>query len=196
MNPSKFPEIKGYPTIVKILEKHIDMWFEDIRAMLLLPLHKNMGGCNFATIDFICDIISGVSAILYKPYEGIRKDRFKEIMRNYYPWKEEGIEPGEGIKIIYNWVRNPITHRLGFLSKDEKPTIIEKSPLNIDQIEEIEDISKPIDLKTIEIKGDGIRINVLGLYRGLHVMLKKLFRNENEMKRTEEYWKSYFGNFK
>ncbi len=191
MNPSEFSAAKPYPAIVKILQIQVDMQFEDVRSMLLLPLHRYMGGCNFATANFICNIISGISAILYKPTEGLQNDRFKDLMKKYYPWSEEGFEPQLGTDIIYKWMRNPITHRLGFVlpQKGEHRITIAKSPLNIQQIEDLENLSKSSILKTIEDKGDGIySINVLGFYRGLHKMLKKLFEDKNEMQRTNEYW--------
>jgi len=62
------------------------MLFEDIRSMLKHPLHKFEGGCNFATADFICDIISGISATLFKPDKGLNKERFRELTQKYYPW--------------------------------------------------------------------------------------------------------------
>lgn len=191
MKPSEFPEVRLYPAIAKFLQTQVDMLFEDIRSMLLLPLSRCEGGCNFSAADFICDVISGISAVLYKPDEGIDKDRFKELMQNYYPWKEEGFDPQKGTEIIWNWMRNPITHRLGLVlpAKGERPVVVAKSPLNIRQIEELEDISKQIKIKTIEVKEDGTYlINVLGFYRGLHKMLKNLFGDKNQMQRTNKYW--------
>ena len=84
MNPSEFPEVKSYPEIVKFLRAHVDMLFEDIRSMLKHPLCESEGGCNFATANYICDIISGISVILYRPDDGLEKERFKELMQNYY----------------------------------------------------------------------------------------------------------------
>lgn len=194
MNPSEFPEVKSYPAIVKLLQNQVDMLFEDIRSMLQLPLHGPKGGCNFATANFICDVISGISVILYKPEEGLQNDRFKDLMKKYYPWNEEGFEPQQGID-IYKGMRNSITHRLGFAlsQRGERPVTIAKSPCNIQQIEELEDLSKPFILKTIEVNEDGTHsISVLGLYRGLHKMLKKLFEDRNEMQKTNEFWENSF----
>jgi hypothetical protein len=162
--------------------------------MLKLPLCEGEGGCNFATTDFICDITSGISAILYKP-ELIKnkghyrfKDHFVEFMEKYYPWKEEGLDPQEGTKIIYEWMRHPITHRLGIvIISQEQPVSILKLPLNNNQIRELEDLSKEINLKTIEKKNGTYSINVLGLYRGVHKMLKSLFRDENRMQQVNEF---------
>jgi len=52
--------------------------------------------------------------------------------------------------MTYRWMRNSITHRLGIVLpyKGERPVKITKSPLNIQQIEKLEDLSKPINLKT------------------------------------------------
>ena len=104
MNPSEFPEVKSYPEIVKFLRAHVDMLFEDIRSMLKHPLCESEGGCNFATANYICDIISGISVILYRPDDGLEKERFKELMQNYYSWAEEGFDPGQGnlLRLIFS----------------------------------------------------------------------------------------------
>lgn len=106
-------------------------------------------------------------------------------MKEYYPWNEEGVDPECGSSIIWRWMRNPITHRLGLLSTSEPPVVITKSPLNIQQIEELEDLSIPIHtLRTIVKEKDTYYISVSGLYRGLHNMLKRLFEDKEEMQRA------------
>ncbi len=192
MNPSEFPEIESYPAIVELLRTHVDMLFDDIRSMLKLPLDGPKGGCNFAAANFICDIISGISAILYKPYEGLGNDRVKGFMEKYYPWKEEGFDPQEGTKIITKWMRNSITHRLGIVlsqERQERPVEIAKRPLTDQEIVELENQSKPKISKTIRVKEDGTySISVLELYRGLQKMLKNLFEDKVEIQRTNKYW--------
>ena len=189
MNPSKFPQMKQYPAVCKLLRTLVDMQFNDIRVMLLHPLCPREGGCNFSATSFICNIISGISAILFKPDEGIDKDRFKELMKKYYPW-DESIDSKIGSEIIWK-ARNPITHRLGILipERDEFPVKIRKSPLSMQQIKELEDLSIPSNIKTIIRERDNVySINVLGLYRGLHKMLENLFQDKKQMQKTNEYW--------
>lgn len=189
MNPSRFLQLKQYPAVRKLLRTLVDMQFNDIRVMLLHPLCSREGGCNFSATSFICNIVSGISAILFKPDKGIGKDRFKELMEKYYPWDED-IDPKKGTKIIWN-ARNPITHRLGILvpRRGESSVRISKEPLTIRQIKKLENLSKASNIKTIIQERDNVySINVIGLYRGLHKMLKNLFEDKVEMQKTNRYW--------
>lgn len=203
MNPSQYPEVQAYPAIVKILKDNVDMWFKDVKTMLKQPLCESDGGCNFAAANFICDIISGISSVLYKPNKGIEKDRFEELMKNYYPWATEGRDPEEGYRIIYKWMRHSITHRLGFFLPAQKtppagePVIIAKSkhPLNFKQIKELEDLSKlsAFDQTIVDTKRwPRYEVRVEGLYRGLHKMLKNLFKDKQQMQNTNSFWENIF----
>lgn len=194
MNPSEFPEVKSYTAIFKILQTQVDMLFNDIRTMLKQPLSESDGGCNFAAANFICDIISGISVILYKPDEGLGDDRSEELMQNYYPWDKEDITSAKGYKIIHS-TRNAITHRLGLKKipgSKEIPVGIKKSQLTVSEINELENLFEPrpwYGRKTIEVEADGsYSIIVMGFYRGLLEMLKKLFEDKNQMQKTDKFW--------
>jgi hypothetical protein len=201
MNPSEFPEVKPYPSIVKFLQKNVDMLFADMRSMLKHPLREGEGGCNFALFNFICDVISGISITLYKPEElckvylgkkGRPTDFATELMKEHYPWEEEGITPEEKdrvVKVIWN-VRHSLTHRIGIALPQEKGVSIDKPPRGCtdDKIEKLEDLSKQIEIKAIKEVGDLVHVNVLGFYRGLHKMLRNLCKNEKQMQRANEFW--------
>lgn len=65
--PSHFPEFKGYPHVHNFVAKHLDMQFDDVRGMLKLPLPKFgiPAGCNFAAAAAWCNLIGGISVVLY-----------------------------------------------------------------------------------------------------------------------------------
>ena len=62
--------------------------------------------------------VEGVSTKLFHPQEKMQTgDRFKECLNRYFPWD---IDPPTGVssqcaaKILYDFFRNPLVHRLGW----------------------------------------------------------------------------------
>ncbi len=94
MLASQFPEFKAYPAVHGFITNHLDMQFNDVRAMMRLPLPTVTisAGCNFAAAAALSNLISGISVVLYTskdPRSGSGA-KFKELLRQFYPW-----EPGE-----------------------------------------------------------------------------------------------------
>jgi len=104
MRPSEFIDPQRYPSLFEFVRDHLDMQFNDVRAMLRLPLSelRITGGCNFAASSLLCNLISGISVVLYthnsprrrkkagKRWD--REDRFKEVLEDFFPW-----DPGRPI---------------------------------------------------------------------------------------------------
>jgi hypothetical protein len=63
----RMPEaFRAYPLTHAFVFHHVRMQFEDVGAMLRLPM-KSQGidnACNFATASILCNLISGVSVTL------------------------------------------------------------------------------------------------------------------------------------
>jgi len=120
--PSKFEEVAPYPDLQRLLEEHIDMQFEDLRAVLRLPL-KALGsssGGNFLAASALLAAVSGCSVLFYRPgpeafeYPYESQERFREVL-NYMPWDANaaGMQKGMGIKRLYGYARNPLAHAFG-----------------------------------------------------------------------------------
>jgi hypothetical protein len=77
----------------------VRMQSEDVGAMLRLPMraHGLTNGCNFASASVICNLLSGVSVIIFQPAVTQRPDRhgrmqtigsgeaFWEFVKAFYP---------------------------------------------------------------------------------------------------------------
>jgi hypothetical protein len=65
--PSEYPELAPYPALQRLMREHVDMQFEDIRAMLRLP-RPDIGietGMNFSLGRALFDLISGASVVFF-----------------------------------------------------------------------------------------------------------------------------------
>lgn len=176
MLPSHFAEIKGYQHVYNFITKHLDMQFNDVRGMMKLPCPEFGidAGCNFAAAAALCNLISGVSVVLYTPKEpnsGSGK-KFKELLCEFYPW-DSGENKEEKAKVIYYLIRNPLAHSLGVLNRSSLPISISKSALTEDQLQEIEGTSVRPTWVPQAVTGDstGYDLSVWGLYWGVFHMV-------------------------
>ena len=73
---------RKYPLVYKFISSHVEMQFVDVRGMLKLPLPKQgiNGGCNFAAMAVLCNLISGIFRILYKSNKSGAGELFRELI--------------------------------------------------------------------------------------------------------------------
>src|SRR5437763_16336668 len=90
---------RPYPLVHNFVDNYVRMQFEDIGAMLHLPIQAIgiNNACNFAAASVICNLISGISVTIFKPTVWQRPNRnrvmqvigsgeaFKEFVKMYYP---------------------------------------------------------------------------------------------------------------
>ena len=134
------------PLIVeKFIRNNVDMLFRDVHCMLRLPMREIdlSAGCNFSTANALLDLISGFSALLTPNFDTTREsaDKFKEILRNYYPWNlqlPDGSTKERAIEDIYEYFRNPLTHSLGLKTKGNYLVVINKNSMSEADIEQLE----------------------------------------------------------
>ncbi|MEM0385690.1 MAG: hypothetical protein QXH64_04470, partial [Nitrososphaeria archaeon] len=202
MNPSDLIDKGKYPQVHKFLGERVDMLFDDMRAMLKHPLPENncKGGCNFALFNFMVDVVSGISITLYDPKEleaylqgkGNKDfDHFKDLLNDFYPWREEGVQDPKGIIDIIWDTRNSLTHRIGLVFPGEKQVKIRKCRLSDNDIRELEDISrfnKYDNLRTFDPKENCI--NLIRFYRGTYKMLNRLFTDSCYMNRADAFFEN------
>lgn len=190
MLPSDMREFDPYPLVRRFIDEHVSMQFDDVRAMMKLPLPKNglPAGCNFAAAA-LSNLISGVSVALYTPKKGTTGSgaKFKELLVEWYPW-ESGEDKADKAKVIYDLVRNPLAHALGVLKKGSVAFAIEKEPLTEAQLEEIENATtRPGWVpQAVRKEGAGYVLAVAGLYWGVFQMLRGLANNGKQMQQAEK----------
>jgi hypothetical protein len=186
MLPSGFTELRRKPALYKFVKEHLDMQFDDVRGMMKLPLHGVgiTGGCNFAAAAIICNLISGISMELYTPRK--RKSgsgkRFKELLERFYPW-EEGENKVQNSEVIYDMIRNPLSHSLGVLRKDSLPISIDKHALTETQLQQIENSGLRPHWVPLAVTGDTRKyiLSVPGLYWGTFHMLQNLAKDRTQL---------------
>ncbi len=146
MLPSQFTEVQAYPHLQQLLDKHINMQFEDVRVLLGLPLPGTSVGANFATAAVLFNIISGASVAFYNPSMQALKgkaggsgNRFRNVLRHHFPMKEIALPEATVLKVFYNYSRNPLAHSLGLSGPTNVEVFIAKKALPQKRILELED---------------------------------------------------------
>ena len=134
MRPEHIPELANYPHVQIFVQGHLAMQFGDVRAMLRLPTgngdERIENGCNFAATSHLCNLISGISVVLFnrkgrpagprhRPRD--RGQRFCNLLRtSSYPW-QPGEDRNAKTDALYDIARNPLAHALGVLEPGQVP---------------------------------------------------------------------------
>jgi hypothetical protein len=91
----------------------------DVRAMLRLPIPEIgiHAGCNFAAVQVLLNVLSGLSRLLCAGPAN-SGDAFRRFVRLRYPWSMEpaaGLRREAGTKVLYDAFRVGFAHDLGLL---------------------------------------------------------------------------------
>jgi hypothetical protein len=201
--------------VVDFIARLVDMQFHDVHCMLRLPIpeHQLDAGCNFAAATYLLALISGLSTVLYR--QGGRPGyRFKALMQDFYPWKDEpsGSFPAKAaIPILYELFRTPLTHTLGLnteasgegsntiIRRGRRPKLIAIAKLHLEpdkdhglpewKIEELErSVIRPAWLPaTLRESQHGKKLVVESLYWGTRCLVTKLTANTEKMTAAEQF---------
>ena len=175
--------------IQKLIKSLDDHYFSDVHTMLRLP-QPSLGltaGCNFAIAQVLAAVVSGASVTLYK-HQGGKGVRFTGLLREFYPWSSEpgnAVTPEEGAKVIYNLVRNPLTHDLGLDLENRRPgqktllkrlaTDNKKTGLPEEFVEQLEGPGRPSKLSpTVRIISGDTVVLIEAFYWGVRRMIVDL----------------------
>jgi hypothetical protein len=214
--PSEFDEVTGYPHLRRLLDDHIDMQFEDVRAVLRLPASKALGspaGGNFLATNALLAVVSGCSVLFLRagpeafkhPYRS--GERFRDVFQ-YMPWdaRAAGMQRGMGIKRLYSYARNPLAHAFGVSYHPGKATgqvpnqlqwsmAILKRRLTIQEIHERERarilpdfVGPPLKrtARKTSTSPERLELDVGGLYWGVHRMIHALFDDPDEASKADD----------
>lgn len=198
MVPSKYPEVQGRPHLQSLLSTHIDMQFEDVRALLRLPRAGSTVGANFAAAALLFNLISGISVVLYNAsWKGFAAKsgsgaKFKKVLLSHFPFTEIPIQKELVVGAFYTYSRNPLAHSLGLGVPSHPKISIAKKPLTPSEITELEDnLSLPEwshpALSPIGIQpGSSYQLCISGLYWGIHRMLHSIFADGNQVRDADQ----------
>jgi hypothetical protein len=199
-----------YPLVYAFVLNHVRMQFEDIGAMLRLPMqgHGLNNGCNFASASIICNLISGISVTIFQPAVIQRPDRhgnmhtigsgdaFKEFVMAFYP-EVSPQRRSEVAEVLYRQLRNPFAHALGVLSKGAFQLAIKKvlSPnsamkgdgLTQAEVAEIEESPQRPGSISLGVQGSGNQWEIIVdfLYRDALDMMVGLANDTAQMQQAE-----------
>jgi hypothetical protein len=209
--PSEFTEVSQRPVLQTFLSQHIDMQFEDLRAVLRLPQRAlgTFGGSNFLGASALLTVICGTSTLFYDagpkafkpPYQS--QKRFIETMR-YMPWdsKAAGVQRDAGSKRLWQYARNPLAHAFGVSYNPGKATghvpnnlqwslAISKRSFGIQEIYKLENsVDRPgfvgVPLHRVATRPDEFVLDVGGFYWAIHRMLHALLGDERQADAAED----------
>lgn len=190
------------PTVRRLIDRLERISFSDVHTMLRLPI-PNYGinaGCNFAITHVLLTTVGGISTTLYRRGNKDWK-RFQGLLRNHYPWNLEPTQtatPAEAARIIYEVIRNPLTHDLGLdlHRKSGGGKVIikrlqrskQKGGLGEHWIENLEKgVVRPKMSSAVTVQPDARVLLVEGLYWGLRRMIEAMTRDSQLMARAESY---------
>jgi len=201
---------RPYPLVYDFVFNHVRMQFEDIGAMLRLPMRAQglNNGCNFASASVICNLISGVSVTIFQPtviqkpdkYGSIQMigsgEAFKEFVKAFYP----DPSPKRRLDIadvLYKKLRNPFAHALGVLGKSAYQLEIKKAPsmnaatpgdgLTQDEVTAIEESLQRPSWVRLGVNGSGSQWEIIVdfLYRDALDMMVGLAHDTTQMQQAE-----------
>src|SRR6185295_2053353 len=69
-----------------------------------------------------------------------RSRRYRDTLRAYWPWDDgEIVDADEGIRVLYDHIRNPMAHAFGIPGLQDGTLIsLRKDPLPLEQITELD----------------------------------------------------------
>ena len=118
---------------------------------------------------------------------------------DYYPWEYESLEKTRVSEILWEFLRNPLVHALGILpfkgiSPDVNRVRINKSPLSLQEILDLENLRPSKLSSTFELEKSTFHVNIPPLYSGLHQLFRDLFSDANQMGLVEDWHKKRMTN--
>lgn len=197
---------RPYPRIHDFVVNHVQMQFEDVGAMLRLPIQAYgiINGCNFAAASTICNLLSGISVTIFEPGVSQRPDKhgkmqpissgeaFREFVKGFYP-DPSPQRRSDIAGALYRHLRNPFAHALGVLSKGTLQLAIKRvtSPtgdgLTQAELKAIEESSQRSSNIPVGVQGSGGQWDIIVdfLYRDALDMMVSLAQDATQMQKAE-----------
>jgi len=190
-----------HPKLQAFVEWGIDMQLADIRDLLRLPMSEAGldSGQNFSTAATLANVIAGASVWFFEASEaGLRNRRdrsrrYREVLRRYWPWNGEVVDVDNGVRVLYDYVRNPLSHSVGRPEPEDSTRMaVDKRPLDEAQLGELDSSTeRPAWLgPTIRPAPSGAPdrayfVSVPGMYWGVQRLLREVLTDEAQLARAE-----------
>jgi hypothetical protein len=196
------------PEVAFVVREALQLRFNDVHAMLRLPLHREgmvSVGCNFAIVDVLLSAIAGVSTILYprEPGSGGDGGLFTTCVSNFWPQDEPTprIDRCELGAELWKKARNPMAHCLGMaLEKNRRSgnrmpadwghsvKIVRDrgswSPGELAVIEASDGWPSVLTRPTGQWAEGFLKLSCEALYRGVRKMTEAVLREREHMERA------------
>ncbi len=147
---------------------------------------------TFVTALRLLEMIGGISKVYYGHSSQEPGERFKALLKNYYPWDLEpaaGADATSGPRLLYEAFRNPFAHTLGVPDQTIGGTGLCAYSFSEADLEALErSATRPLFAeKTLGIYPDGrLSLHIPGLYWGLRKMICRLTDDAAMMTRVVE----------
>jgi hypothetical protein len=191
-----------FPKLASFVEWGIDMQLADVRDLLRLPMPQAGldSGQNFAATGALVGFLAGASVWFLDASEealtnrGDRSRRYRDFLQRYWPWEDgEVVDAAEGIRVLYDYARNPLAHTFGLPDPIDGTLIsIRKDPLDFERLEELDLADqRPLWLgPTMEPAPTGVRgrayfLMVPALYWGVQRVLRRVLTDEEQAPKAE-----------
>lgn len=188
----------GLPSLVEsVVRNRVDLFCSDVNAMLRtpLPVLGIEAGCNFASLEVLCSLISGVSRVFLSATLGSGK-AFRDVLA-FYPDESAigGVAKSDLIDELYETYRCNFTHSLGInvpdpsrgqprtvvpLSRQTKVLRVARGPWPDALLRSIEaDGARPAELPpTLFEQGGALKLCVESLYWGVRQLVIGVCRDQ------------------
>lgn len=137
-----------FPKLFRFVEWRIDVQLAEVRELLRLPMPEVglKSGQTFAAAGALVNLIAGASLWLYDASTAGLSDResgrrFRETLAAYWPWDDgEIVDKDEGIRLLYECLRNPLAHGFGMsrLDDESSPIAFLKESLTAECVAELD----------------------------------------------------------
>jgi hypothetical protein len=192
-----------FPKLFRFVEWRIDVQLAEVRELLRLPMPE-LGlesGQTFAAAASLVNLIAGASVWFYDASTAGLSDResgrrFRETLAAYWPWDDgEIVDKAEGIRLLYECLRNPLAHGFGMsrLDDESSPIAFLKDSLTAERVAELDLAeARPQGIgPTFRPAGAGAParaylVAVPALYWGVQRLLRAVLTDEHQLPAAEE----------
>ncbi|MFC1952627.1 hypothetical protein ACFLWR_00660 [Chloroflexota bacterium] len=201
MNPYELVDEKEYWRLHLFLKTMFQSQLSDMRGILRLPYARIKEGGNLVAASLLLNLIGGTSVCLYNAsYDNFILEyprgsgaKFKGVLKEYYPWDAEVLDKNIIVNLLYDSLRNPLTHALGLYKPSEtrRSRIVKKriTPKQIVDIENSENRPTWLPPAIILSQSGFFRydINIPSLYWGVFRLLYNLLKDREQLETSEEF---------
>jgi hypothetical protein len=192
-----------FPKLFRFVEWRIDVQLAEARELLRLPMPEVglESGQTFAAAASLVNLIAGASVWFYDASTAGLSDResgrrFRETLAAYWPWDDgEIVDRAEGIRLLYECLRNPLAHGFGMsrLDDESSPIAFLKESLTAERVAELDLAeARPQGIgPTFRPAGAGAParaylLAVPALYWGVQRLLRAVLTDEHQLPAAEE----------